>query len=170
MSELAPTEILALGRIVDELDYYQLLHLRAGATAGEVKRAYHATSRVFHPDANRHLDAELRDAVERIAKRVTEAYSVLRDPRRRAAYDRRLQAGEGVRIQLAEAKAEAGRRATEERLGRTPQGRQYFSLALADIQRGDFAAAVRNLQTAVTFEPGNEAFKSRLVEVRARLR
>lgn len=167
---MAPTEILALGRIVDELDYYQLLHLKAGATAGDVKRAYHATSRVFHPDANRHLDRELREAVERIAKRVTEAYSVLRDPHRRAAYDRRLQSGSGVRMQLAEAKAEAGRRVTEERLGRTPQGRQYFSLALADIRRGDWAAAVRNLQMALTFEPGNEGFKRQLAEARAKLR
>ncbi len=170
MSELAPTEIVALGRIVDELDYYQLLHLEAGATALDVKRAYHSSSRVFHPDANRHLDSELRGAVERIAKRITEAYSVLRDPRRRAAYDRRLQSGNGVRMQLAEAKAEAGRRSTEERLGRTAQGRQYFSLASADLKRGDLAAAARNLQTALTFEPDNGGFKAQLEEIRRKLR
>ena len=170
MADLAPTEIKALSRIVDELDYYQLLHLEAGARAPDVKRAYHATSRAFHPDANRHLDAELRGAVETIAKRVTEAYSVLRDPRRRAAYDRRLASGEGVRMQLAEAKAEAGRRTTEERLGRTPQGRQYFSLASADLKRGDYASAVRNLQTALTFEPGNDGFKRQLEDARSKLR
>jgi DnaJ-class molecular chaperone len=170
VADLAPTEIMALGRIVDELDYYQLLHLEAGASAREVKRAYHATSRVFHPDANRHLDGELRSAVERIAKRVTEAYSVLRDPQRRAAYDRRLASGDGVRIQLAEAKAEAGRRNAEERLGRTPQGRQYFNLASADLKRGDYGAAVRNLQTALTFEPENAGFKRQLDDARRKLR
>ena len=87
MAELAPTEIVALARILDELDYYQIMHVRPGASAREVKKAYFATSRAFHPDANRHLQGEVRDAVGKIAKRVTEAYSVLRDPRRRAAYD-----------------------------------------------------------------------------------
>ena len=49
----APGEILALARIIEELDYYQLLDVRRDAGAGEVKRAYHARSRNFHPDANR---------------------------------------------------------------------------------------------------------------------
>ena len=84
MSSLPPTEIFALSRIVDELDYYQLMHVNRGASVREVKQAYYSTSRVFHPDANRHLDAELQNACALISKRITEAYAVLRDPRRRA--------------------------------------------------------------------------------------
>ena len=52
MADFAPTEILALSRILGELDYYQLLHLEQGASPREVKKAYHATSRAFHPDAD----------------------------------------------------------------------------------------------------------------------
>lgn len=170
MPELVPTEIKALARIIGELDYYQLLHLRRDAPAGEVKKAYHATTRAFHPDANRHLEGDLRDAVGVIAKRVAEAYSVLRDPRRRQAYDRRLETGSGVRMQLAEAQAEAGRQAEEERGGRTPQGRQFYKLAVGDLLRKDFAAAARNLQTALTFEPDNALFKRRLAEAREKQR
>lgn len=166
-SELAPTEIQALARILDELDYYRLLHVSPGADAVQVKRAYFASSRAFHPDANRHLPEPLQDAVARIAKRVTEAYSVLRDPRRRAAYDRRLAAGSGTRIQLAEAEAEAERSETQQR-GRTPQGRQYFARAEADLARGDRAGAARNLQTALTFEPDNAMFRERLGSLRKR--
>jgi curved DNA-binding protein CbpA len=166
-TQLAPTEIKALARILDELDYYRLLHVRPGADAAEVKRAYFASSRAFHPDANRHLPDDLQAAVARIAKRVTEAYSVLRDPRRRAAYDRRLAAGQGTRIQLAEAEAEAERSDTQQR-GQTPQGRQYFARAEADLQRGDRAAAARNLQTALTFEPQNALFRQKLAELRKR--
>jgi DnaJ-class molecular chaperone len=165
---LAPTEIVALARIVDELDYFQLLHLKRGATASEVKEAYYQSSRAFHPDANRHLALKHQVAVAKIAKRVTEAYSVLRDPRRHQAYLRHLESGEGgARMQPAEAQAEASRQSAEDQ-GRTPQGRQFYSLATADLQRGDFLAAARNLQTALTFEPDNEFFKTQLKAARAR--
>ena len=165
---MAPTEILALGRIVDELNYYQLLHLKEGAPAAEVKRAYYASSRTFHPDANRNLAPELRAAVERIAKRVTEAYSILRDPRRRQAYDDKLSASHGIRMPLAEAEAEAARR-NQQRDGHTPQGRQYYKLASTSLKRGDLAGTMRNLQTALTFEPDNEGFQAELEDVRRKL-
>jgi DnaJ-class molecular chaperone len=165
-----PTEIKALARIVDELDYYQLLHVSPGAPSRDVKAAYYASSRTFHPDANRHLEPDLLDAVERISKRITEAYCVLRNPRRRGAYDRRLDAGQGRRIQLAEAEAEGERRDSEERHGRTPQGRQYAQLAEQAAARRDYAAVVRNLQTALTFEPGNASFVARLADARGKLR
>jgi DnaJ-class molecular chaperone len=164
--ELAPTEIKALVRIMDELDYYQLIHVAPGASMRELKRAYYSTSRSFHPDANRHREAELRCAVAKISKRVTEAYTVLRDPLRREAYDRMLAEGSGVRQQLSQAQ-EATRQSSAP-AGDTPQGRQYWSLAQADLARGDFAAAARNLQTALTFEPGNAAFKQALQDARAK--
>jgi len=164
-TDLAPTEIIALAEIVDDLDYFQILHLPRSASIGEVRKAFHFSSRAFHPDANRHLPSEPRCAIEKIARRVTEAYSVLRDPRRNRAYLQRLEAGKGKRMQLAEAQAEAGRQAVEEK-GRTPQGRQYYSLAEADTRRRDFAAAARNLQMALTFEPDNELFKAQLKEAR----
>ena len=163
MSQMDATEVRALARIIDELDYYQLIHAERGASARELKTAYYATARTFHPDASRNLEADLQQAVGNIAKRVTEAYSILRDPRRRKAYDRQLDGNEGMRMQLAQ--AEAGRRA-EENKGQTPQGRQYYNLAQADIKRRDFASAERNLQTALTFEPGNEAFKQELLEAK----
>ena len=166
MSDLAPTEIKALAKILDELDYYQLIHVNRAASPRQVKEAYYATSRAFHPDANRHLEQDLRTAVAKVAKRITEAYSVLRDPRRRQAYDRRLDTGAGVRMQLAEAQAEAGRQATSERQGRTREGRQYWNLALADLKRKDYLAAERHLRTALTFEPDNALFKEQLAAAR----
>lgn len=161
MAEMAPTEIVALSRIIDELDYYQLMHVQRGATVREVRTAFYASSRTFHPDANRHLEPELREAVAKIAKRVTEAYSVLRDPKRRQAYDRMLEEKRGLRIRLAEAEAVGGRQARENE-GRTPQGRQYYKLARTAFEAGDWGAMARNLQTALTFEPDNEFFKQQL--------
>jgi DnaJ-class molecular chaperone len=166
---MAPTEIAALARVLGDLDYYQLLHLSPKANASEIRQAYHATSRTFHPDANRRQSQDVRNAIDEIAKRVTEAYSVLRSPRRREAYDRHLSTGCNLRMQLAEAEAASNRQQTEKRQGRTPQGRQYFNLATADLRRGDLAACVRNIQTALTFEPDSAFFKEQLAEARKKL-
>jgi DnaJ-class molecular chaperone len=169
VSGFAPSEIQALSRIIDELDYYQLIDVPRGAGLRDVKKAYYAISRNFHPDANRSLEAELRDAVGNISKRITEAYAVLRDPGRREAYDRILDGGEGVRLQLAQAKTSARRQAIENE-GATPQARQYYSLAKTAMSQGDWSGAFRNLQTALTFEPGNDFFKEKLEEAKAKLK
>ncbi len=73
MAEFAPTEITALAGILGELDYYQLLHLNFDAKPSDIKQAYHATSRAFHPDSNRFQNPEVRRAIDEIAKRVSEA-------------------------------------------------------------------------------------------------
>jgi DnaJ-class molecular chaperone len=169
MPEFAPTEITALAGILGELDYYQLLHLESDAKPSDIKRAYHSTTRAFHPDSNRFEEPDVRRAIDEIAKRVSEAYSILRNPRRRKAYDLQIAANAGVRMQLAEAEAAGSRKQTEAREGRTPQGRQYFNLATGSLRQDDFASAVRNLQTAVTFEPDNNFFKEQLAEARKKL-
>jgi DnaJ-class molecular chaperone len=165
---LPPLEIHALVKILDELDYYQILHLEPTASQSEVKKAYFQTSRTFHPDANRSLDGDLRLHCSRISKRVTEAYCVLRDPRRRTAYDSQRLNEEGiVRMQLAEARASHAKKDSEERQGKTPQGRQFWRRAHDALERGDHAGAVNNLQMALTFEPDNVFFREQLAAARA---
>ena len=166
MAKLPPLEIHALAGIVDDLDYYQLMQLEPTATAAELKKAYHSTSRVFHPDSNRMAEPEVRRDCTHISKRLTEAYCVLRHPRRRKVYDQHLQSGGGARMQLSEAKAAHARSETETRQGKTPQGRQFFSKATSDMKRGDFAAAINNLQMALTFERDNALFVARLAEAK----
>lgn len=167
MPAITPAEVRALASLVDELDYYQLLEITQDAPASAVKRAYYAVTRRLHPDANRDLAAPDRETLECVARRVSEAYQVLRDGRRRKAYDSQLAAGSGARIQLAEAEAQAEKEALDHHLGRTPNGRRFFNLARADLDRGDLVAAGRNLRTALTFEPGNPYFKKKLDEVTA---
>jgi len=167
LDQLAPLEIQALAKIMDELDYYQILHLNRDASAVELKKAYFSTSRAFHPDANRHLEPVLLDQCQRVSKRVTEAYCVLKDPRKRKVYDERLDSGEGQqRMQLSEAKAAHAKQETDARQGKTPQGRQYLLKATEDAGREDWAGAIRNLQMALTFEPDNSLFKDRLEEAK----
>ncbi len=105
----------------------------------------------------------------RIAKRVAEAYSVLRDPRRRQVYDQQIRGDSArVRMPLVQAEAEAERQSRDARLGKTPNGRRYFVLVQGDLARGDKVSAERNLRTALTFEPGNPVFKDLLAELRGK--
>ena len=166
LPSLLPLEIQALAKILDELDYYQILQLEPDAAQSDVKKAYFATSRHFHPDANRHLDETLRDACMRVSKRITEAYCVLRDPRRRNSYNARRQREEtgGKRIQLAEARAIHAREEREERQGKTAQGRQFYQKASQCREHGDVAGTISNLRMAITLEPDNEFFKSQLAQ------
>ena len=166
---LEPLEIHALAKIVDELDYYQILKIEPGVSRTAIKQAYYDSSRLFHPDSNRNLAPDLRAQCERISKRITEAYCVLRDPRWRSAYDDRISKGGEIRMQLADATTEHKRARDEELRGKTPEGRQFFQLALQDADRGNIKSAIQKLQMALTFEPASEGFKEQLAEWKAQL-
>ena len=62
-------------------DYYQIMGIPREATQDEVKRAYRKLARKYHPDVSKEPNAEAR------FKEVGEAYEVLKDPEKRAAYD-----------------------------------------------------------------------------------
>jgi len=87
----------------------------------------------------------------------------MRDPRKRKVYDDMIDSQDSeVRMQLAEAKAAHARQEADARQGKTPQGRQFFQRAIENMRRSDWPAAVRNIQMALTFEPGNAHFKGQL--------
>src|SRR5579859_1430024 len=62
-------------------DYYKILGLGRTASAEEIKTAYRRLARKFHPDVSKEPNAEAH------FKEVQEAYEVLKDPGKRAAYD-----------------------------------------------------------------------------------
>ena len=68
-------------------DYYATLEIERNASKADVKKAYLKLARKFHPDVNKEPNAEAR------FKEITEAYEVLSDDDRRAAYDRFGHAG-----------------------------------------------------------------------------
>ncbi|MGB5440798.1 MAG: DnaJ C-terminal domain-containing protein [Gammaproteobacteria bacterium] len=66
---------------MDFKDYYTIMGIERSASQDEIKRAYRKLARKYHPDVSKEADAEAR------FKEVGEAYEVLKDPEKRAAYD-----------------------------------------------------------------------------------
>ncbi len=62
-------------------DYYKIMGLAKNATPDEIKRAYRKLARKYHPDVSKEPNAEAK------FKELGEAYEVLKDPKKRAAYD-----------------------------------------------------------------------------------
>src|SRR6201996_495551 len=62
-------------------DYYQILGITRGADPEEIKKAYRKLARKYHPDVSKEKNAEEK------FKELSEAYEVLRDADKRAAYD-----------------------------------------------------------------------------------
>jgi len=67
---------------VEYKDYYKIMGLERNASQNDIKRAYRKLARKYHPDVSKEPDAEVR------SKDVGEAYEALKDPQKRAAYDR----------------------------------------------------------------------------------
>ncbi len=65
-------------------DYYEVLEVSRGASDQEIKSSYRRLALQHHPDRN----PESKEVSEELFKEITEAYSVLADSDKRAAYDR----------------------------------------------------------------------------------
>ena len=70
-------------------DYYEVLAVVRTSTQDEIKSAYRKAALKWHPDRN----PEQKDTAEAKFREATEAYSVLSDAQKRAAYDRYGHAG-----------------------------------------------------------------------------
>jgi DnaJ-class molecular chaperone len=155
-----------LSKIIDELDYYQILKVRPDASTTEIKGAYHAESREFHPDNFAdEPDQGTREMVLKVAKAVNEAYSVLKDFDRRRKYDAILARPPGERrIRYVEEEQEAQKKQPEDGF-QTDQGRRLFNQGVLEAKMKRWVQAEKTLRIALSFEPGNQQIEKLLEEV-----
>lgn len=68
--------------MAEKRDYYVVLGIPRSASQDDIKKAFRDLARQYHPDVNKAADAEEK------FKEINEAYGILSDPEKRAAYDR----------------------------------------------------------------------------------
>jgi curved DNA-binding protein CbpA len=179
-------EILALEAKL-QANHFEVLGVTPGATSEQVRDAFHALSRKFHPDRyhGRQLGS-FRGKIDTIFKRLVEANNVLTDPDRRQKYldDNpfvraaiRAATGTNPAFQPAPAEpktAEEGARDAERRarlarhpyLAKVTKIQEHLSKAKAHIARNEFSHAFSLLNLATQIDSQNVEVKTLLADVR----
>src|SRR5690625_6742595 len=86
-----PIKVKPLVYCMSKRDYYEVLGIEKGADEKEIRRAYRRMAMRYHPDRN-----PGDEEAEEKFKEAKEAYEVLSDAQKRAAYDQFGHAGAGV--------------------------------------------------------------------------
>jgi len=183
-------QILEFEASLDQ-SYFELLNVPRDADAKQIKRAYFSLSKVYHPD--RYFRANLGDysaRLERIFRKLVEAYELLSDPATRAEIERTMGAMPEPEPEPAAEASEAGtapkrklpprkltKRQTLERLRRhfriPPQilaerklkASQFFEAAMVAAKRERWHEAAPSLRLAIAFDPWNDEYRTRFSDI-----
>lgn len=154
---------------IDGMDYFQILNLAQDAQAGHIKQTYYGMARALHPDKFFHIeDAELTAAISKIYKRITEAYTILKDDVKRARYTAGINGPKRdalLRYSEQSEQEEAREKREARDVAKTPQGKKMYQAAVAEMNKGNWNEAYKHIQSAMLFEMGNTA----LSELKAEL-
>jgi DnaJ-class molecular chaperone len=157
---------------IDSLDYYQILNLGYEVTTGDIKRSYYQMARTLHPDKFYTVpDEALKEAIHKIYKRITEAYSILKDETKRRRYTKLVTGPDRAKQLRYDENAEAEEKKEKRenaKIAKTPQGEKSYQAAVAEIQKGNWDAAYRHIQSALLFESGNDQLKQLKDEIAAK--
>ena len=169
--------------------YFELLDISRDADSKQIKRAYFSLSKIYHPD--RYFRANLGDysvRLERVFRKLVEAYELLSDPTTRAEIERTMGPMPEPEPVAEASEADAApkrelpprkltKRQTLERLRRhfriPPQilaerklkARQFFEVAMVAAQRERWHEAAPSLRLAIAFDPWNDEYRTRFSDI-----
>jgi len=159
--------------------YYEILDVRPGASAKEIKQAYYRLARDLHPD--KAANGEERKKYEQLFAEISKAYNVLKEKSRREEYDRAFKRDEEKKIksgQQVEEKKDGTRDGTKdgtdvrnkeqvakavERSGERIQiARKAYNMGMHVIKLGDYDQAVGFFEAAIKNDDSEAVYFYRL--------
>ena len=174
-------KVLALAARLDA-PYHEILGVAPDADRKALKRAYFQLSKELHPDRyfRRRLGA-FQPHLERVFKKVVEAYELLSDPMARAEIERSLAAAAATpetsaapAVEAPPAQSLPPRRphvfsmAERVRKERRQRAKRLFEAGMAAFAAGRWVEAAGGVRLAIAFDPWNAVYKERFAEVQAR--
>lgn len=155
-------------RMLDEVDYYQLLGVEPTASSDQITSAYFDLSLEFHPDRFFLLrSGDSKEKIYAIYRRIAEAFRVLSDPATRAEYD--ASRGHGVVEQILPNQPKRPTNGLDVPT-KTPEAERFVGLAGEALGKGDLNGARLHLHIAWTYERANGALRQAIADVARRMR
>ena len=161
-------------------DHYQALGVRRSASVAEIKRAYYALAKRFHPDRFRkEVDAARLISIESAFAQIAQAYDTLKDTGARSVYDSKLlrqeqerrtahapvltaQVGKNIKQEEPEASREATHAGSRSQpASQQPyQVEEIFQQGLSALQQGNSAFAIATLGEAARLVPTESRYRA----------
>jgi len=180
-------KILAVYDKLERVSYYELLGVTPLASRKEIRNAYFALSREFHPDRFFRRDiGDFRWRLDSIFKKLTLAYNVLSTSESREEYDQTVmpeikaaqeraaepEQGKDEKPSDTDAGSSPVKEAAEVQKGRIPKeilervekAKQFFDRGIKDLFEKKYASASGNFRLALTYDPYNEKYKKHYEE------
>lgn len=147
---------------LETLDYFQILGVDEQTPLSAIKIRFYSEAQKFHPDNFFTLDDPgLKAQITTIYKRISEAYSILSDPKTRLRYTQLLKEDRTKNLRYSiqdEEKIQREARKAQEEPGKTPQANKYFKLAMTALKEGKPQSAQVHIAMALKQEPENASF------------
>jgi len=176
----AQRAVLAFDRGLDR-PYHEILGVAPDAELRDLRRAYFKLSKEFHPDRYFRKDlGAFAEIVERVFRKIAEAFELLSDPSARREMERSLQSEPGgpQAARAGGARVASGRgprlrgRTTPHAFSlvariqreRRRKARQYFESGREAIDAERWVEAAKHLRLAIASDPANEEFKGPFAE------
>lgn len=156
-------QIAKAASMLDQMDYFQVLRVQRDASGADVKSAFFKQSKTWHPDRfYRRVPEDTYKQVMNVYKRISEAYSILRDEELRKVYLKRVTGPERAKhLRYDKTAEEAKARAKkDEDVAKTEPGKRYVKLAATSINQKNFPSADMNLKLAMSMESDNDELKA----------
>lgn len=140
-------------------NHYEILELSLTANVNEIKDAYYAMARRYHPDRF-HLQSGTRihAQISSAFARVTQAYETLTNPNTRAGYDHTLE--RTMRFAQEAAKAKASQADGSEFNAASAGAELSFREGCAALEQGQIRAAINYLANATRLEPQEARYRA----------